>query len=115
MEVLRTPDECFAELPGFDFEPHYLTVDDTEGGQLRVHYLDEGPREAAETVLMLHGQPSSCFLYRTMISRVTAAWPRTCPALAARTSRHGARTTPISGTWTGCSRCWISSNWPTSP
>lgn len=76
MEVLRTPDECFENLPGFDFEPHYLQVDDTEGGELRVHYLDEGPRDAAETVLMLHGEPSWCYLYRKMIPRVADAGHR---------------------------------------
>ncbi len=42
MKYLRTPDERFENLPGFDFKPHYLTIDDTEGGELRVHYLDEG-------------------------------------------------------------------------
>jgi haloalkane dehalogenase len=42
-EGLRTPDERFADLPGYPFEPHYVEVDDGEGGTLRVHYLDEGP------------------------------------------------------------------------
>jgi haloalkane dehalogenase len=72
MEFLRTPDACFANLPGYPFDPHYLTVDDTEGGELRMHYVDEGPR-AAPIVLMLHGEPSWSFLYRKMIPPVVAA------------------------------------------
>jgi len=66
MDVLRTPDERFAALPDFPFAPHYVTVPDGEGGELRVHHLDEGPREAAPVVLM-HGEPSWSFLYRKMI------------------------------------------------
>lgn len=66
MKALRTPDERFAQLPDFPYAPHYLMVDDTEGGELRMHYLDEGPREG-EVVLLLHGEPSWCFLYRKMI------------------------------------------------
>lgn len=76
MESLRTPDECFENLPGFEFEPHYLQMDDTEGGELRVHYLDEGPGDTGETVLMLHGEPSWCYLYRKMIPPVSAAGHR---------------------------------------
>ncbi len=66
MEVLRTPDRNFENLPGFDFKPNYLQIPDGEGGSLRAHYLDEGPR-AAPTVLLLHGEPSWCYLYRKMI------------------------------------------------
>jgi len=66
MKTLRTPDERFRDLPGFDFQPNYLQVPDSEGGSLRVHYLDEGP-PTAEPVLLMHGEPSWCYLYRTMI------------------------------------------------
>lgn len=66
MDVLRTPDDRFAGLPGFDLEPHYVEVDDTEGGTLRVHHLDEGPRDG-EVVLLMHGEPSWSYLYRTMV------------------------------------------------
>ncbi len=61
MELLRTPDDRFADLPGYPFAPHYAEVDG-----VRIHYVDEGPREAAP-VLLLHGEPSWSYLYRTMI------------------------------------------------
>ncbi|HEX4937617.1 MAG TPA: haloalkane dehalogenase, partial [Candidatus Kapabacteria bacterium] len=72
MKFLRTPDERFAQLPGYPFAPHYVMVDDTEGGELRMHYLDEGPA-GAPVVLMLHGEPSWSYLYRKMIPVVAAA------------------------------------------
>lgn len=72
MQSLRTPDERFANLPGFNFTPHYLQVSDTEGGELRLHYLDEGAADAP-VVLMLHGEPSWSYLYRKMIPLVVAA------------------------------------------
>jgi haloalkane dehalogenase len=66
MDALRTPDDRFTDLPDFPFAPHYVEIDDGEGGQLRVHHLDEGPADG-EVVVLLHGEPSWCFLYRTMI------------------------------------------------
>jgi haloalkane dehalogenase len=75
MKSLRTPDERFTHLPDYDFSPNYLQVDDTEGGQLRIHYLDEGPSDAAP-VLLLHGEPSWSFLYRKMIPILTGAGHR---------------------------------------
>jgi len=75
MEVLRTPDERFASLPGYPFSPHYVEVPDGEGGELRVHYVDEGPADA-DPVLLLHGEPSWSFLYRKMIPVITAAGHR---------------------------------------
>jgi haloalkane dehalogenase len=72
MQVLRTPDERFAALPGYPFEPHYVQVPDGEGGALRMHYVDEGPREA-ETVLCLHGQPTWSYLYRKVIPVLVGA------------------------------------------
>ena len=72
MEVLRTPDDCFVDLPGFDFEPHYADIPDQDGGSLRVHYLAEGP-SAGEVVLLLHGEPSWSYLYRHMIPVLAGA------------------------------------------
>lgn len=69
MQVVRTPDERFEALPDFPFEPHYVEIDDGEGGRLRVHYVDEGPRDG-HTVLLLHGEPSWCFLYRHIIPQL---------------------------------------------
>jgi haloalkane dehalogenase len=66
MKTLRTPDERFADLPAFPFAPHYAEVPDLDGGRLRMHYLDEGD-PAGAVVLLMHGEPSWCFLYRTMI------------------------------------------------
>ncbi|MFM8303762.1 MAG: haloalkane dehalogenase [Actinomycetota bacterium] len=66
METLRTPDEQFVGLPDFPFTPHYVEVSSGAGGTLRVHYLDEGD-PGGPTVLLMHGEPSWCFLYRHMI------------------------------------------------
>ena len=75
MKALRTPDERFANLPGYDFEAKYLDVPDGDGGQLRVHYVDEGPPDA-NPVLMMHGEPSWLYLYRKMIPGIVDAGHR---------------------------------------
>lgn len=75
MKVLRTPDERFKNLKGFQFEPNYQEVSDGEGGFLRIHYLDEGPRRA-DPVLLIHGEPSWSFLYRKMIPILVSAGNR---------------------------------------
>ena len=68
MNALRTPDECFSTLPDYPYQPRYVEVPAGDGtGSLRVHYLDEGDAGAAETVLLMHGEPSWSFLYRKMI------------------------------------------------
>jgi pimeloyl-ACP methyl ester carboxylesterase len=66
MKILRTPEERFAPLPFFPWAPRYL-----EGlagyEELRLHYVDEGPKEASEVFLCLHGEPTWSYLYRKMI------------------------------------------------
>lgn len=76
MDVLRTPDDRFAGLPDFPFPPHYQNIQSGDGGDLRLHYLDEGPSDAPETLLCMHGEPSWCFLYRHMIPVLTGAGHR---------------------------------------
>lgn len=66
MTVLRTPDECFRDLPDFDFEPRYLMLRDPGLGELRMHYVAEGS-PAATTVLILHGEPAWSFMFRHTI------------------------------------------------
>jgi len=71
MKILRTPDARFANIPDYPFAPHYLDIRDADGTTMRLHYVDEGPRDASP-VLMLHGEPSWSFLYRKMISGLVA-------------------------------------------
>jgi haloalkane dehalogenase len=75
--VVRTADSRFANLAGFDFSPQYVDVKaPTEAGagslRLRMHYIDEGPRDAP-VVLMTHGEPTWSYLYRKMIPVFVAA------------------------------------------
>jgi len=71
MKALRTPDTRFDTLPDYPFAPHYAELKDN----LRLHYVDEGPRDA-RPVLMMHGEPSWSFLYRHMIPPVVASGAR---------------------------------------
>lgn len=81
METLRTPDERFAEIPDFPYRPHYCELDDDEGGQLRVAWIEAGPAHA-DPVLMLHGEPTWSFLYRKMIPVLADSGHRViCPDL----------------------------------
>lgn len=75
MKVLRTPDERFENPPNYPFKPHYLEVPDSEGGKLLIHYIDEGPGDAAPVVLF-HGEPTWSFLYRKMIPGIVNAGHR---------------------------------------
>lgn len=76
MDVLRTPDDRFADLEGYDFSPHYAEVKDAAtGAPLRIHYLDEGSADAAP-VLLMHGEPSWCYLYRNFVPPLVAAGHR---------------------------------------
>jgi haloalkane dehalogenase len=73
-DVFRTPEERFADLPGFPYEPHYADVDG-----LRVHHLDEG---SGPTVLCFQGEPTWSYLYRNMLDALVAAGQRVvCPDL----------------------------------
>jgi haloalkane dehalogenase len=69
VEILRTPDDRFENLSDFDYVPNYVGIDSGApgGGVLRVHYVDDGPSDAAETLLLMHGEPSWAYLYRKMI------------------------------------------------
>ena len=72
MKFLRTPDDRFVNLPGYAFAAHYVDVPSGDGGTLRMHYLDEGPRDGA-IVLLIHGEPSWSYLYRKMIPPLVEA------------------------------------------
>lgn len=72
MRTLRTPDERFVDLPGFDLAPHYAEVPDPDGVPLRMAWVEDGPADGP-VVLLLHGEPSWSFLYRTMIPVLAAA------------------------------------------
>jgi pimeloyl-ACP methyl ester carboxylesterase len=73
LAAVRTPDERFARLPDFGYEPRYLAL--PVAPSLRLHYVDEGPRDAA-TFLCLHGEPSWSFLYRKMLPVFLASGAR---------------------------------------
>lgn len=77
MEFIRTPAERFARLPGYDFSENHF---ETHG--LRIHYLDEGRRDASVTYLCLHGEPSWSFLYRKMVPVLAKAGRVLVPDLA---------------------------------
>jgi haloalkane dehalogenase len=66
MNTLRTPDDRFAALPDFDYEPQYALVPDQDGGTLQMAWVEASPADG-EPVLLLHGEPSWSFLYRTML------------------------------------------------
>lgn len=72
MEVKRTPDARFENLPGYPFAPNYTDVPDGEGGTLRIHHVDEGPKDGTP-ILLMHGQPSWSYLYRHMIPIIADA------------------------------------------
>jgi len=67
-EIFRTPDERFAGLPGYDFEPHYIELAGDLAG-LRMHYVEEG---TGDPILLMHGEPTWSYLYRKMIGPLSA-------------------------------------------
>jgi haloalkane dehalogenase len=70
-DVVRTPDERFRDLPGYPFEPHYVDVEADGLGPIRMHHLDEGPADGP-VALLLHGQPTWSYLYRTVVPVLVA-------------------------------------------
>ncbi len=75
MDTLRTPDDRFSDLPGFDHAPSYAEVPDGEGGTLRMAYVEAGPADGP-VALLLHGEPSWSFLYRHVMAELAAAGVR---------------------------------------
>lgn len=71
MKVLKTPEACFEGLSDYAFSPHWTEVPSGDGAILRIHAVDEGPRDAAP-ILLMHGEPSWSFLYRHMITGLVA-------------------------------------------
>lgn len=75
MKILQTPDERFADLTDWPYEPNYTFINSTPGAdsvQLRVHHVDTGAGKSGETILCMHGEPSWSYLYRKMIPRFVA-------------------------------------------
>lgn len=75
MKILRTPDSAFDAIPDYPFAPRYTEVTDADGTRVRIHHIDEGPRDTAP-VLLMHGEPSWSFLYRKFVQPLTAAGHR---------------------------------------
>lgn len=75
MNVIRTPETRFDKLPEYPYAPHYVEVPDERFGPLRMHYLDEGPRDG-HPILCLHGQGCWSYIYRHVIPVLTAAGHR---------------------------------------
>lgn len=68
-DVLRTPDRCFGGIEAmFPFQPRYFKS--RVHGAIRIHYIDEGPKQASQTILLMHGEPTWSFIYRNMIPRL---------------------------------------------
>jgi haloalkane dehalogenase len=72
MDVVRTPAERFADLPGYRYPPCYVEVGSKSTGPLRMHYVEAGPPDA-DPVVLLHGQPTWSYLYRSVIETLAAA------------------------------------------
>jgi haloalkane dehalogenase len=72
MSVLRTPEERFAQLPGYPFAPNYVEVESRGVPSLQMHYVDAGPSDAP-VVLLVHGQPTWSYLYRHVIAVLCGA------------------------------------------
>jgi haloalkane dehalogenase len=72
MKALRTPDDRFLNLDSFPYQPNYREIDDGEGAQLRMHYVDEGAKDAP-VIFCVHGQPVWSYSFRKMIPPLISA------------------------------------------
>ena len=72
MKILRTPDERFENIEGYPFKPHYTNITTDDGSELRIHHIDEGPKDGP-ILLAMHGQPVWSYLYSRMIPFLNAA------------------------------------------
>jgi haloalkane dehalogenase len=72
MKVLRTPDSQFRNLNGYPYKPVYTNITASDGTELRVHHIDEGPKDGP-ILLAMHGQPVWSYLYSRMIPILTQA------------------------------------------
>ena len=70
MKILRTPDKSFDVITDFPYEPHYTNIKTKDGSELRIHHIDEGPKDGP-ILLAMHGQPVWCYLYSRMIPFLT--------------------------------------------
>jgi haloalkane dehalogenase len=104
MRCLRTPEDRFADLPGFAYLPQYADL-----GGVRLAWVEAGPPDG-EPVLLLHGEPSWSFLYRTVMAVLAEAGLHAIAVSAAPTSPPTSATTATHGTWTGSGR-WRSTSW----
>ena len=66
--VLRTPEDRFENLKDYSFQPNYMIIDG-----LRIHYLDEGPKDA-DPIILFHGEPTWSYLFRKMIPVLMAVY-----------------------------------------
>src|SRR4051794_21746151 len=109
MSILRTPDNRFADLPGYNFAPHYLTVPDQHLGPLRMHYLDEGDPDG-QPVLLVHGEPTWSYMFRRTVPVLASAGMRVVvPDLigfGSRTSPANSATTATRHTFGGSRTSW---------
>jgi len=114
MDVLRTPEHRFADVPGYDHPPRYVEVEAGDGSPpVRMAYVDVG-EAAAPACLMLHGEPSWGFLYRRVVDAVVdAGYRAVVPDLIGfgRSDKPAhPRDYTYGRTWPGCGRSWT--RWP---
>jgi len=75
MHILRTPDSQFSGIPDYPFTPNYTTVKTHDGSDLRIHHIDEGPKDGP-VILCMHGQPVWSYLYARMVPHLVKAGVR---------------------------------------